>query len=390
MKYFSETGNTKEEVIKKIYSKYGQRVYLYKFITEEIPQIIEPSGLFKRFKKPKEIQKKIYRCYFGVPEREDDIQDKKEDKNEKTEEKSNNEKDKLESLREKSEKSFKNEDELKKELQEIKETIKLIIESNKNEQKDDKLTHQIKEYMIKNSFSLDFINNFLSNIAISFDTLDIFKLILKERMRLNINIKNGISGSEGNFFMMVGPTGVGKTTTLAKIAAIFYKNISKNIRFISFDSYRLGADLQMKKYAEVFNKPFNLISNENELKDLLKNIKDDEFVFIDTAGESITKDIKISEVKKFISLFPKKPIIFLNISASSKADDIKIIKDKFSVIGYDYYIITKIDETTSLGPILEVCYKDSKPIVYLTNGQSVPEDILIPDINKMLDSLKDI
>ena len=398
MKYLSETGVSKEELIKKIYSKYGQRVYLYKFVTEEIPQVIEPSGLFKKFKKPKEIKKKLYRCYFGVPEIEDinekslsddiDLENKKDDF--KDENKNNKEKEEKREERADTYLVKNSNDEIKKEISEIKSIIEKIVESNKSNAKDTEVIDKIEQFMLYNSFSINFTKDFVSNIFAPLDSLDVFKLILKERIRLNINIKNGLSGNDGRFFMMIGPTGVGKTTTLAKIAAIFYKNVSKNIRFASFDSYRLGADLQMKKYAEIFNKPFNLLSNEGDVKDFISTVKDNEYVFIDTAGESITKDIKINEIKKFIRLFPQKPIILLNISANSKAGDIIKVKDKFSVLGYDYYIVTKIDETMTLGSVIEACYKDNRAIVYLTNGQSVPEDILVPDIDRIIEYLKDL
>jgi len=180
---------------------------------------------------------------------------------------------------------------------------------------------------------------------------------------------------EGGIVALLGPTGVGKTTSIAKLAARFaLRHGKQNVALITTDSYRIGAHEQLRIYGRILDIPVFIANDSNELNIALKNVQDKRLVLIDTAGMS-QRDIRLSE--QFSVIHNGSPLIrsFLVLSATTQMSALDETIKRFNAAEPEGCIITKTDEATSLGPVLSVIEKHQLPIAYVADGQRVPEDI---------------
>ncbi len=200
----------------------------------------------------------------------------------------------------------------------------------------------------------------------------------------NVQMANGleIKNRKRKIAALLGPTGVGKTTTLAKIAAqcVLEKGIST--AFITADTYRISAVEQLKTYADILGLPIAIVYTPDELKDAIQKFRQKQLILIDTAGRSQYNRRQMAELKDFLAV-NQNIEKYLVLSATTKNEDAKDIMDKFSVCKPDKVIFTKTDETKSLGIILNILRKKDMRLSYLTNGQSVPDDIVAADAGKL-------
>jgi flagellar biosynthesis protein FlhF len=173
----------------------------------------------------------------------------------------------------------------------------------------------------------------------------------------------------------IGPTGVGKTTTLAKLVAQFALFRNKKAALLTIDTYRIGAVEQLKTYSEIIGVPLDVVNTPEELKDSLQRHRDKEAIFIDTAGRSVKNKEQVLELQRFIDLIPERRDIFLTLSATTKGKDLSKIIEEYQRLKFNKLIITKIDETLNLGCIVNVADQAGMPVVYVTKGQNVPDDI---------------
>lgn len=173
--------------------------------------------------------------------------------------------------------------------------------------------------------------------------------------------------------VLIGPTGVGKTTTIAKIAANFSLIGAKNVGLITVDTYRIAAVEQLKTYAEIIGIPVQVAYSPRELKDSIGKMKDRDLVLIDTAGRSQNNYLQIAELKNYLAGIDAE--VHLVISATTKAQDVDEIIKAFGQVSIDRVIITKLDETSTYGVILQTCERTRAPLSFVTTGQGVPEDI---------------
>jgi flagellar biosynthesis protein FlhF len=184
---------------------------------------------------------------------------------------------------------------------------------------------------------------------------------------------------------VVGPTGVGKTTTLAKIAAECVIKHKKKVAFITTDTYRIAAIEQLKTYASILNIPIEVCYNLEDFKKAKEAFNDYDIVLIDTAGRNFRNQQYVEDLKKIID-FKSDMQTFLVLSLTSKQRDMMEIYKQFSLIPIDQFIFTKTDETESYGAILNMITQYNKGVAYLTNGQNVPDD-MIPASPKVLTNL---
>jgi len=208
--------------------------------------------------------------------------------------------------------------------------------------------------------------------------------------RIETNIKDELSITQesvidtGGIVALVGPTGVGKTTTIAKIAAQYAMKYSSNeIAIISTDHYRIGAHDQISIYGSILNVPVITANNEAELHKALKIVKNKKLVLIDTAGLS-QRDARVKEVTQALSKLSNDLITYLVVSANSQLCVQKEIISNFMSDRLNGVVISKTDEASQIGGILTALIEQSLPLAYETTGQKVPEDIARPNQDEIL------
>ena len=173
---------------------------------------------------------------------------------------------------------------------------------------------------------------------------------------------------------LIGPTGVGKTTTLAKLAANLKIREGRRVGLITIDTYRIAAIDQLRRYAELIQSPLKVVNSPEDLRDAVDAMSDCEFILIDTAGRSPTDTMKLNELKGFLdAVNPDEVHLVLSSTASQVCIERAI--DRFGQVRVDKIIFTKLDEAVHVGVVLNVVRKVNKALSYVTTGQNVPDDI---------------
>ena len=231
---------------------------------------------------------------------------------------------------------------------------------------------------------VDFLrdNEFEKALAIEidefFDEKDFDRINYKEGLkaffRRYIKVKH--EENEKKFVMLIGPTGVGKTTTCAKIVANNWRN-EKKVGFITADTYRLEAVSQLKAYANIMRVPIEVVSKPEDLTKTIEKFREKDLVLMDTAGRSPKNKEQMDELKSYVKSKGDNMETILVLSATSKSSVLMETIEKFEQIGFDSIIVTKIDETSNFSSLLSILKKYPYPFYYITNGQSVPDDIEI-------------
>jgi len=257
-----------------------------------------------------------------------------------------------------------------------------------NEQQHETIS-KVEKILQKNDFSFSYIAYIIDKIKknISLDDLSNYNYLLKkvrEWIRETINIYTDKPLlSTPKIFVLVGPTGVGKTTTIAKLAAInAYGAKPLSVRIITIDDYRIGAKEQIQRYGELMSVP--VVSAES-YEQLRKNIAffshDVDLILIDTFGNSPLDYKNIAEMREMLDACGSTAEFHLAISAITKGSDIIEIMQQFESFKYDSIIVTKLDETWRAGNIISALHEMRKSVSYITTGQ------LIPDIKNATDEL---
>ena len=177
---------------------------------------------------------------------------------------------------------------------------------------------------------------------------------------------------------LVGPTGVGKTTTIAKLAAIHglgNDGPAPRVRIVTIDNYRIGARQQIETYGEIMRIPVTSAETADEVKKAIALGSDAEMIFIDTVGRSPTDYARMAEMRSVLDAVGRGGTTQLIVSATTKFADLLHILRQFEPFGYDSVIVTKLDETSSVGNVISALADARKPVSYLCNGQVVPQDI---------------
>lgn len=183
----------------------------------------------------------------------------------------------------------------------------------------------------------------------------------------------GISSSERNVYF-VGPTGVGKTTTIAKLAAEQTLKAGKKVGFITSDTYRIAAVDQLRTYANILNVPMEVVFSPNEVPRAFSQLEDKDLILMDTAGRNYRSELHVSEVNSMLN--NQQPgTVFLVMSLTGRTSDMRVIAERFIPYGIRQVIFTKLDETTVYGTILNLMLEYGLQTAYVTSGQTVPDDI---------------
>ncbi|KNZ70867.1 flagellar biosynthetic protein FlhF [Thermincola ferriacetica] len=182
---------------------------------------------------------------------------------------------------------------------------------------------------------------------------------------------------------LIGPTGVGKTTTIAKLAATFSIVDKKKVALITADTYRVAAVEQLKTYGEIIGIPVNVVYTPEELRDSIGQHTDKDLILIDTAGRSHKNVAQMAELKAYLDAADATEILLV-LSATTKYKDMLEIINSYSDIPLTKLVFTKLDETSTYGAILNIINKTQKHLSYVTVGQNVPDDIEIADPEKIV------
>jgi flagellar biosynthesis protein FlhF len=291
---------------------------------------------------------------------------------------------------------------LEKEFQELKILLKNMVASGQQKLPNDMVVDSndiyfkpFKEILRKNDIDDDECNRLLEDVkrnVSSEDMKDRYKIekTLRELIKSKIIVGGPIDkGKRKKVLMFVGPTGVGKTTTMAKLGAILSLRQGLKVSFITIDNYRIAATEQLKKYAEIMRIPIHVVTDPHEFKEIVENEKA-EIIMVDTSGRSHRNDLKIAEIKNFADACNCEIHKILCVSANTKRSDLNEVFKAYDILHIDSIIVTKVDETSYIGNVISIADKYNKPISYFTNGQEVPNDIAVADpeimVNMILES----
>lgn len=191
-----------------------------------------------------------------------------------------------------------------------------------------------------------------------------------------------VSSGAGKVVALVGPTGVGKTTTIAKLAANFRLREHKSVGLITVDTYRIAAVEQLRTYADIIDLPMEVVSTPREMREAVARMQSLDLILMDTAGRSPRDQVRIQELKSILS--EANPAeVYVVLSAVSGAKSLTTTAEKFASAGTTGIVVTKLDEATALGNLLSVRRVSNLPISYVTDGQNVPDDIQVANPRKV-------
>ena len=173
---------------------------------------------------------------------------------------------------------------------------------------------------------------------------------------------------------LIGPTGVGKTTTIAKLAANLKLREKHRVGLITLDTYRIAAIDQLRRYAEIIGSPVRVANTAEDLRDAVASMQDFDFLLIDTAGRSPNDVMKLNELRNLLAA-AEPDEVHLVLSTTANQECIQLAITRFSEVRVDKILFTKLDEAAHVGVVLNVVRKVNKSLSYVTTGQDVPDDI---------------
>lgn len=259
------------------------------------------------------------------------------------------------------------------------------VRSEQHDEEDDSNIRFLKllyNTMLENEIAETYANQIVDeldavikpNMPIDFMLSNVYqKMILK--FGQPEGVKPATKGPKVVFF--VGPTGVGKTTTIAKIASRYSVEEKKKVALLTMDTYRIAAAEQLRTYANILDVPFSIIYTVEEMQKEIRRFHDYDYIFMDTAGHSHHNEKQRDAMNEFISAVDDtvEKEVFLVVSATTKYKDLQSIADAYSAMTQYKLIFTKLDETTGLGNLLNIKLYTGAKMSYVTCGQNVPDDM---------------
>lgn len=258
-------------------------------------------------------------------------------------------------------------------------------DENKEEDSDNsnvafyKLLYQI---MLENEIDEKYVNQLIDDLDKSMKPnmpIDFMLSNIYQKMVLKFGQTSFITPAEKGpkFVFFIGPTGVGKTTTIAKIASKFSVDEKKKVALLTADTYRIAAAEQLRTYANILEVPFRVIYTAPEVEKALADFHDCDYILVDTAGHSHHNESQRNAMSEFVHALDYKvdKEVYLVVSATTKYRDLISIADTYKEMTDYKLIFTKLDETTTLGNLLNLRLHTGAQMSYITCGQNVPDDI---------------
>ncbi|NLJ99961.1 MAG: flagellar biosynthesis protein FlhF [Clostridia bacterium] len=266
------------------------------------------------------------------------------------------------------------------ELAHMKSMLKKIVHNFDSEPGSNDVLRQALENVEINSQLIDKMLEGIDGNSEDFEDGHVVWEVLLTRLANKLDIERHTP--ENNVYAFVGPTGVGKTTTLAKLAAHYAFSHGKSLGLITIDTYRIGAVEQLKIYADILGSEVDVVMTPDQLKQAVDRHRDKDLILIDTAGRPAASQMSLSEIRTFLEVV--EPLeVYLVLSCTTKDRDLEYIAEAYKTLNYTQLIFTKTDETNSLGSIVNIAQSVKKPVAYVTNGQGVPDDIVPAEPNKL-------
>lgn len=236
--------------------------------------------------------------------------------------------------------------------------------------------------MLESEVDEKYANQIVDEVDVSGQSNFPFDYILGnvyQKMILKFGRADGITAVEGHpkIVVFMGPTGVGKTTTIAKIASDYVVEEKKRVALLTADTYRIAAVDQLRTYANILEVPFRVIYSEEEAREAIQEFEGYDYIFVDTAGHSHQNEEQLNHMKRLVEVVREagESQVFLVLSATTKYRDLTRIVSRYSQIADYQLIFTKLDETDVLGNLLNLKLYTDTPIAFVTYGQNVPNDI---------------
>lgn len=281
-----------------------------------------------------------------------------------------------------------------KEAKDPKETIQNKDIYGKNNMEN---TNISKEKNIKTNILFKDANEELKEKLLSYcklKSLDVNSLTSEDiKDFLNIGYKDNCFKEKlslGKLNVMVGPTGVGKTTTIAKIAAKEYLENNKKVGLITLDTYKIGAVEQMRTYAEILDIDYEVVTEPNEMINKINKLSHCDILLIDTLGTSQRNKEKLQDIWEYLKDIKEDINTYLVLSISTDRETTLSIMDKYKQLEYDALILTKFDEVSSFTNVWNIMEHTDLPVEYFCHGQSVPDDIEIANIDNLIEYSKEV
>ena len=277
---------------------------------------------------------------------------------------------------------------LQEELAQMKAMLSHAMSGELNDEKVVNLQIALKQNEVNDKVIQDMISRLTGAEIVADKNSAKARAALEKYLRKTIRVATGITLFSGRpkVVALIGATGVGKTTTLAKIAAKFVLEKGVSAAMITADTYRISAVDQLKTYSDIIGLPLEIVYSPDALKKAIDKHSNKQLILIDTAGRSQYNDYQMKELCEFLAV-DKNIEKHLVMSATTKNRDAETILEHFSVCKPDRVIFTKTDETSSIGLVPNLLHKKKIALSYLTDGQSVPDDIHPASIEKLAELL---
>ncbi|WOV85295.1 flagellar biosynthesis protein FlhF [Sporosarcina jeotgali] len=279
--------------------------------------------------------------------------------------------------------------ELKKEMKEMKQLLKTNhapLEFNQYPEEMQALLTRLSAQELNNETIQKIASEIFARMkAEKVDyTVDEQKKIAREILKEELaDLPFGGVHFKKKYVNVLGPTGVGKTTTIAKIAARSLIENKRKVGFITTDTYRIAAIEQLRTYANLLQAPVEVVYNEADFNKSLESLAAKDVVFIDTAGRNYKEKKFVDDLKQLID-FELEMESYLVLSTTTKESDMRSIVDQFLEFPISQFIFTKLDETETIGPVINLLKDYNMGIAYVTDGQEVPEDLEEATVEKIL------
>jgi flagellar biosynthesis protein FlhF len=277
-------------------------------------------------------------------------------------------------------------DDMRKEMKDLRTLLdsKLSgIASHQSQKNDQPAREELLKCLVESGFSIR-LSTKIANRLGSHKQADLAIAKAQEMLAKIVPIADDDLLERGGIAALVGPTGVGKTTTIAKLAAQFIlKHGSRDVALITTDNYRIGAHEQLGIYGRILGVPVKVANDADELRRHIHDCADKRLILIDTAGMS-QRDMRLAEQIQTLRHddLPIRP--YLVMSATSQYKSVMEIMDAFQILAPQAVILTKLDEAVSKGMALSAIIERRMPLSFITDGQQVPEDIYAPEAETLI------